>query len=160
MNIHPLFVHFPIAMLSAYAVFELLRFKKILAWQSWRYIKATLLFIGTLGTFAALATGDSAERYHRDARALVNIHSNFGGATTAIFCILSVYYISLLLESVLGGKITFASLRNKIFSPPVIIILALAGLVCVMITGALGGAIAYGPATDPVVQFIYKLFFP
>jgi hypothetical protein len=38
-------------------------------------------------------------------------------------------------------------------------LLALLGIIAVTITGALGGAIAHGADTDPVVQMIYSLFF-
>jgi len=36
---------------------------------------------------------------------------------------------------------------------------ALIGAVCLTITGALGGAMVYGPTSDPFVSFIYTLFF-
>lgn len=42
---------------------------------------------------------------------------------------------------------------------PFLPFLALIGLIAITMTGALGGAIVYGPNVDPVVKFVYSLFF-
>ena len=47
MNVHPLLIHFPIALLTVYVVMECLRFKKLLAEHSWFY--SNLLKIDTDG---------------------------------------------------------------------------------------------------------------
>ena len=39
------------------------------------------------------------------------------------------------------------------------LLIALVGIVVITITGALGGAIVYGPEVDPIVSVIYHLFF-
>ncbi|KHO51327.1 MAG: hypothetical protein QT04_C0044G0036 [archaeon GW2011_AR11] len=57
LNIHPIFVHFPIALLSLYAVMVLIRFRKVMGLPYWSYAKAILAIAGTLGAFAALQTG-------------------------------------------------------------------------------------------------------
>ena len=41
-----------------------------------------------------------------------------------------------------------------------VILLALVGLVCITITGGLGGTMVYGPNADPFFGVIYKLMFP
>ena len=61
MNLHPIFVHFPIALLTLYTLCELLRFKKIKDHPAWFYLKAVLIICGTLGAAAALLTGDGAK---------------------------------------------------------------------------------------------------
>lgn len=61
MNIHPLFVHFPIALLTVYAVAELLRFKRLTSQVWWWNVKTLLLGVGLLGGFATLQTGEIAE---------------------------------------------------------------------------------------------------
>jgi len=46
-------------------------------------------------------------------------------------------------------------LKYFILFPPVAIVLALAGLVAITVTGGLGGAIVYGPDADPFFKLVY-----
>ncbi len=84
MNLHPIFVHFPIALLTLYAVLEIaiplkIKFYKLCKWDKpetsprlaklyellinpvWNSIKAFLVIIGTLLAFPTLQTGEWAE---------------------------------------------------------------------------------------------------
>ena len=170
MNIHPIFVHFPIALLTVYAILEMIHFRKLIYKIEFFYIKFLLLIIGTLGAFMSLATGDNAVRLHRDVRALVHLHSNFATATTLIFGLLLLVYIFDWVNLVFDEKLFSSkfskiwSLKkfvvHKVFSGPVIILLAILGLIALLITGALGGAIVYGVSGDPFTAFVYKLSFP
>lgn len=164
-NIHPIIVHFPIALLFLYAIIKILPLQKWLPKVAWRDIERVLLLFGVLGAFAALATGDTAEHLVRPNRQLVDMHSNFGAASAWIFGALLVGEIAaifntykdrissswqwLLQLSLFLEKI----LCNKIFS----IILAIVGLIAIAITGLLGGVIAYGLTADPVAPFVVKL---
>jgi uncharacterized membrane protein len=47
-NVHPLLVHFPIALLVVYSLLEWVPLKKLANLSSWFYIKATFLFFGDL----------------------------------------------------------------------------------------------------------------
>lgn len=60
-----------------------------------------------------------------------------------------------LIEKVFG---LLNSLSEIVLSNPLAIVLALLGLGALMITGALGGAITYGPDADPIVSIVYKIF--
>lgn len=165
MNIHPIFVHFPIALLTIYALFEIFAWKKLQALSWWIYVKATMLFVGVLSSFAALNTGEMAEDIVGESR-LVEMHASFATASTWLFVALSiVYLVRFILES--SYIINFPKLQNLLngiqnyintfsFLIPAI---ACIGLVLITITGALGGAIVYGPDVDPVVSFVYHLFF-
>jgi len=62
MNVHPIFVHFPIALLTIYALLELIQFKKVTSWNPWFYIKASFVVFGAIGTYAALFTGGTDRR--------------------------------------------------------------------------------------------------
>ncbi len=170
MNIHPVVVHFAIALLTLYAVAELIRFKKISVSAHWFYIKLFLLITGALGSLAALLSGDTAEHgiADRTLRPLIEMHSNFGGATVALFSIIALGYLirwanrdimSIRFNTFRAGKFwNFLTLVSDFLAkPPVAIILAFIGLALVTITGALGGAIVYGPDFDPAVSFIYHL---
>ena len=53
-------VHFPIALLTVYALMELVWSKRLRKNESWLYVKAAFLIIGLLGAYAALSTGEMA----------------------------------------------------------------------------------------------------
>lgn len=169
MNIHPFFVHFPIALLAVYAVLELIRVKKIKDFVAWIYIKATFLFIGVAGALVALETGDSAAEFHRDQRQLVRTHETFSQITTVIFLILCINYLFVVVDKLFGEKIrpskyqklwgAILNLVNKIFSGWMLVVLALVGVTGLIMTGALGGTIVYGPDMDPITTFVNKLLF-
>ncbi len=171
MNIHPVFVHFPIALLTVYAIAELIRFKKLTQVSYFFYVKAILVISGTLSAFLALNTGEGAENLvDHSLRPLIEMHATFASASTWIFGIISaLYLISWISKSELNQKIQTSSignywnkvvtLVNQILNSSFMILLALLGLMVITITGALGGAIVYGPNVDPIVNFIYHLFF-
>ena len=49
-------------------------------------------------------------------------------------------------------------IQKLITETSLVIILSVAGLLAITMAAALGGSIIYGPDTDPLVHFIYKLF--
>ena len=171
MNLHPIFVHFPIALLTIYALLELARFKKLSAWAPLFYIKATFVILGSLGTFAALLSGEAIEDQFEvgNLEALVETHANWAVATSWIFGIISIAY---LVAWILRGEAFHRIIGHKLIAPfwrlltqlsdillkkNLVIVLAIIGLLTITITGALGGAIAYGPDIDPAAQFFYNL---
>ena len=165
MNIHPLFVHFPIGILVLYTAFEILRFK-IITKRPWYFeIKAVLSIIGTLAAYATASTGELAEDILRisspDKMALVEIHSMYAVVTITIFSILAGSYLFEWLKKAGQVKIiTKILFLNKLsyfiqkYSP----LIAIVGLVSITITGGLGASIVYGPDVDPFVTFIYSRF--
>ena len=169
MNIHPILVHFPIAMLTIYAIAELIRVKKITDLPYYFYIKASILFIGVLGAFASLSSGEAAEHsVSRSLNNLVEVHSAFANASTWIFGIIAIIYLIIwiskssfnqkLLESKFASIWSIkVNIANKILDSYFMILVAFIGLISITITGALGGAIVYGPDIDPIVNFIYNL---
>lgn len=171
MNIHPILVHFPIAMLVIYALFEIARFR-LLTRQSWyESAKMVLLTVGVLSSFVALSSGETAADIVGETN-LVEIHSAFAVASTWIFSVLLVAYlvhglavslsvtrIRTLVEKLGPIWRVLISLSRFVLKSYVAVILALFGLIAITVTGALGGAIVYGPDVDPIVRFIYHLFF-
>ena len=164
MNIHPIFVHFPIAFLTVYAVAELLRFKKLTSQQWWWNTKAIMLLVGVLGGIAALITGNMAEAIVGPS-ALVEMHSTYAFITIVIFAIILFAYKIRACELFLPQFVARPIVTHifRVVSPIARFIfmiapaLALVGLITVTIAGALGGAIAYGPDVDPVVKVVYSL---
>lgn len=169
MTIHPMIVHFPIAFLTVYAVFELLRFRKLNDNPMWLHLKVAFLLIGTAGSLAALVTGDMAKDLGLGVRGIVELHEKFAQTTVVIFSLLALNYIILLGDQYIWSRLSGSvlktwkiavSIRRMIFKTPVVLLLAFAGLITLTITGALGGIMVFGPDVDPVASFINKLLFP
>ena len=176
-SLHPILVHFPIALLVIYAILECVRFKKITEWHSFFFIKAFLAIFGFLAAIAAFSTGPEGSAIHGWSgytgmtgsngrpilRQIVDMHSNFATLTVIIFGIIAASYLVVWIqrEYPINHKIWNYVLQIARFiqKPTVIIILAIIGLVAVTIAGSLGGSIVYGPDVDPVVSFIYHLLF-
>lgn len=158
MNIHPLFVHFPIAFFVLYAAIELCTPRQKIG-SPWHLIKTVLLVAWSIGAQFALATGDMAEQLAGHSP-MLEMHSLFAGITTAAFGINAALYVweyaiqkwDMLRKYTLVRYIdTFVNFLRKIY---IHIILAVVGLIAVTYTGALGGAMVYGANVDPVVHFL------
>jgi len=173
MNLHPMLVHFPIALLTIYALLELVRVKKLLESATWLAIKTIFVVFGSLGALAAVLTGDVAADLIGET-ALSELHSSFGVATAWIFGVLAVIYLVVFFDRyarlrvsvVLSETSKLRQICKKVIDSAGLVqrslfmpLVALGGLIMVTITGALGGAIVYGPDIDPAVRFIYSLFF-
>ncbi|MEK7107324.1 MAG: DUF2231 domain-containing protein [Patescibacteria group bacterium] len=176
MDIHPLLVHFPIALLVAYAIMEMIHTDRLNHSDTYASIKSFLVIAGTLLAFVTLSTGEISERLllssRPDLAKLIETHSAFAGASTTIFSILALsYLIKFFLDSKYANAPVMASgpfaralgalnwysraIRENVLGQ----MLALAGIICITITGGLGAAIVYGPDADPIVSVIYRLFF-
>ncbi len=144
-GLHPKIVHFPIALLSAYALLEIIGivFKN-------EFLSKTahlFLFLGVLGALAAVLTGNQAEeaaellekqgaiiQFHA-----ISEHSDFANYTLWFFSALLVGRTFLVLKKKFQGKIKY-----------LFIVLALAGFLLVFETGERGGKLVYkyGIGTD------------
>ena len=164
-NIHPIFVHCPIALLFTYSIIKILPFKKWFPSFAWRDIERVFLVVGVLGAFVALATGDTAEHLIHPNHQLVNMHSTFGALSTWIYEALLIGEIAAYVKerkyswavnpSALSKLISFLEqvLCNRVVS----IILALAGFIAISITGMLGGVLAYGTTADPLSPMLLRM---
>ena len=171
MNIHTIIVHFPIAFLAAYSLLELLAFKRLRQKIYWFYIKATLVIFGAAGAAAALLTGDMAEELvegDRSMRQILHLHETFAKASLLIFSFIAVLYAVVWLYKELepvfsAGELSIIShafilpvkVSRFVLESPIVILLALAGLACITITGGLGGVMVHGPDADPFFRPIY-----
>jgi uncharacterized membrane protein len=163
-NIHPIFVHFPIALFTVYAIIKILPTQKWFPAIAWKHIERTLLFFGVLGAFAALSTGEIAEELSRPDHDLVETHSLFATTTTWIFSILlageilSVLmpWINLRLKSVTSLK-ALGFLKDLLTHRILSTTLALLGLITISITGLLGGVMVYGTSADPLSGIVLKV---
>lgn len=176
MNIHPLFVHFPIGLLVVYSVLVVAAaFIPALKRQSWFFpVTAFLLFVGALAAFAALVTGGMAEELIEDTERafILEAHAPIAGVTTLVYLVLAAaYLIRIFAMNGLSARIVarmprfmtpvkikqyLAHLVLDTWALPALALLALIGMA---VTGALGAAIVYGPDADPFVSFIYHRFW-
>ena len=167
MDLHPIFVHFPIALLTVYALMEMISFKKIAQKEYWFYVKFFFLVIGVIGAFAALYTGNLAQHnYARDSieRQIIRVHQSFAISSTIVFGVLAFAYIISFMQkrfNVAENQIwkLILKIKDVVLNRYISFFLALLGLACISITGALGGSIVYGPDADPFVSFVYHFFF-
>lgn len=179
MNLHPIFVHFPVALLTVYSLMELIRWKRVSNQEYWFYIKAVFVILGGLGALAALATGDIAKEAWRNGsfispitnfRQVVSMHELFADITIVIFGILATCYLAAWLDkqgfAVFTNKYSlswvwkiFTNIYKMIINTRIVILMAIIGLISITITGGLGGVLVYGQEADPFFKIIYNLLF-
>lgn len=174
MNIHPMFVHFPIALLTLYAVMRLIPRKWIKEYAWWDGAVAFLAFVGWPMTILSAVTGGIAEGIVKDKvpMELIEKHEMFAGLTIVLFFLffgselVKVFQRCGCGNNLASKNALFAFLwkikqkaAHIILDTPLVKVLALAGIVLLTFTGALGGSIVYGPEADPIVSAVYNLFF-
>lgn len=163
-NIHPIFVHFPIAFLIIYSAIKILPVERWITSVSWRPIQRLLLVVGVIGAFVSNSTGEMAEDLVNASHDLVEMHAFFAGASTWIYGILLAGEILFFVNSYLVRKNIYTSIHSFLKSIEIIItqktfskILAFVGLIAISLTGLLGGVIVYGVSADPIAPFVLRL---
>lgn len=152
MDLHPIIVHFPVALLVLYGVFELFSVRKLARMPYWFYVKAIFVIFGALGALAAFLTGKSASYYAKGV-ALVDMHARFATATVILSVIIALAYLLVWFGKEKVQEYAWKFLSNRGAMIP----LALAIIILIIITGALGGAIIYGTQFDPLMAPVFKL---
>ncbi len=159
MDLHPVFVHFPIALLSVYVAVEVVRLPKLVRATWWFPLKSALVIIGSATSVVTFFSGwllkQTAEQ-HGTVSKVLEVHDHFALYTTLAFGILALSHLVLLLRKYFNEQII--RLAESMLQPWVAIPLSILGLALLLITGSLGGAMVYGPDVDPIVKAIYNLF--
>ncbi len=170
MNFHPLVVHFPIALLTFYALFEVLPLARWYPSVSWADVKALLVSFGGLGILAAIATGQMAEHslIARAAGRILYYHKLFAAASAAVFGIIALAYVIDWMFRKHGPWLRRAGIgpawlhgaAKTVLNRRVIVPLAIVGFLVLFLAGIFGEMIVYGPNNDPIAHFVFTLFFP
>jgi uncharacterized membrane protein len=157
-NFHLILVHFPIALLTVYGILEIIPLRRFREWMPAFYIKGSLAIIGTITAYAALGSGGLIEDQFRSARNIVEAHSNMATLATGIFTLIAIVYLIAWLGRVRNYFPQLANRAENLLRSPILPMAALLGLIAITLTGALGGAIAFGPSADPWTPYVLKLF--
>lgn len=163
-NIHPIFVHFPIALLFLYSLVKIFPFQKWFPKVSWKHIEILLLVVGVLGALVSISTGETAKHLIHPNRQLVGMHSSFAVISTWLYGllllgeILSYLSISVIPKLNLPKTTAFLMYIQKILTHPVFSkFLAFLGFVAISVTGLLGGAMVYNVSADPFTGVVLRL---
>lgn len=161
MNLHPIIVHFPIALLTLYAVMEILRLPFLTRQQWYFFMKAVLVILGSLASWFGVLSGTLSEKFQAG-NPVLDYHEFFAYSTAIIFSVIALCYALAWYSDymnqngvVLDSKIV--KFAKEIVKNYLVIILALLGLACVTITGGLGGVMVFGPDADPFFKPIYNV---
>lgn len=135
MPLHPLVVHFPIALLLTATVIEIVNL--FLKKESVSRMGTVLVVVGVLSGVVTLLTGDPAEEFAFDSwgkgiHGTVELHSLLANISVILFGIVAVIKL-------FGKRFKL----NKNLITTLVIVLSIAGTTTLAITGHLGGKIVY-----------------
>ena len=165
MNIHPIVVHFPVALLTLWSVIEIIRPSRWLPRVSWPSVSAVLLLVGFVSAFAALLTGDIASEGVRSG--VVETHEHFAQFTVLVYGLFVIDFVlplvlRMLMRALPSGLydivMRIARVYERLFQARSLrALLAIVALGSLTITGILGGVMVYGPTTDSLAPIVMSL---
>jgi uncharacterized membrane protein len=130
-NIHPMFVHFPIAFLVAFFVLDVMGAFGYKA--QWRSVASWFLYLGTLAAMATVATGiiaASTVEHGGNVHDIMERHEHIGVTVLILSCVLSIWRMSV--------KNLICDIKNSIF-----MMLSTALCILIFLGADLGGLMVY-----------------
>lgn len=159
MNVHPLIIHFPIALWFVYCGILLVQFFWWRDNEQLNTIKYFCLIIGTIWGFFALQSGEvAADIYGKSP--LVHTHEEWADATFKLFVVMSLITIFTLQSwtKIYTWDTTIRKHLTTLLHHKMIALVWIAWIVSLTIVGALGGAITRGTHTgDPLSDLVVEL---
>ncbi len=160
-HLHPVIVHFPIALLTLYAALEIARLR-VLTRQAWYFpMKAILVILGEAGALLAQRLGEvDAESRTRSVmtRAVIEKHELFSDVVVIVFGILAAAYLIVWIGQRWQLPAVVRSYSAYVLKAWSAALLAFVGFLALLVTGALGALIVYGPdRVEPFARFVYRL---
>lgn len=164
-HLHPLIVHFPIALLFLYSIIKIIPLSTWLQKVSWKPIERFLLLVGTIGIFFATWSGETAKDITTASKNIIEMHEVFANLT-------SWFYVLLVVCEFLPMVIRYVDSKNlathKVLLPFkkislllkhkwLVILLSVLGLVSLLVTGLLGGVMVYGTTADPLAPLVLSI---
>ncbi len=163
-NIHPIFVHFPIAFLLLYSVIVIFPFSKWMPKVAWKDIRRVLLLAGVAGALLANSTGEIAEEFVSGQHDLIDMHAFFAGASIFFYAVLlGSEFLPFVNQKIISrlniSPITklFSFLEKLLTKRSMMILLSVLGLLAISLTGLLGGVLVYGESADPLAPIVLKI---
>ncbi|MBP9803025.1 MAG: hypothetical protein KBD14_01810 [Candidatus Pacebacteria bacterium] len=164
-NLHPIFVHFPIALLFVYSIIKILPVYRWLPNVAWRDIERVLLVFGLGGAYLSLSTGEQAADLSRPNESLVEAHEFFANFSTRMYLLIMIGEVANYLNTknfTFINKINYlpkliAWIEKVLTNKNLVLILVVLGFITLFLTGVLGGVLVYGTTADPLAPFILKI---
>lgn len=164
-NLHPIFVHFPIALLFVYSIIKILPVYRWLPNVAWRDIERVLLVFGLGGAYLSLSTGEQSADLSRPNESLVEAHAFFANFSTRMYLLLLIGEVANYLNTKnfsFVNKINYlpkliAWIEKVLTNKNLVLILVVLGFITLFLTGLLGGVLVYGTTADPLAPFILKI---
>jgi uncharacterized membrane protein len=161
MNLHPLVVHFPVALRFLYCSILILQ---VVWWRDRKdlnTIKYFCLFVWTLTWFLALQTWESAlEIYGKSA--LIHTHEQRWEMLYNLLIVVSILTAYSLQKRTIKYEwdSTVRTIVPKLLDYRVMGLVGVVGIVMLTIVWSLGGAISRGTAGDPVAKRAVEYLVP
>lgn len=169
LNLHPAVVHFPVALVTLYGLLMTFTPPFLRRRVSWFPIVSFLIIVGAMGSIVSYLTGLIIEPDFSGPAygALVETHEAWATATLILSLLFAVLHVIVLfhrpaedatLSAVRSGPRLFLYMLAYRFTHlPLSFLVGLSLLLTITVTGALGGAIAYGKTADPMVELVVRL---
>jgi len=142
--LHPVVVHFPIALLVVAPLFMLIGLRGTRSARTYAICALIMMALGTIGAWVAVETGEADAPtlvLSEVQKTLLAEHQELGEATRNAFTALTVLYAALLLgPGVLGRR---PSRRSGVILGVVFLVIYAASLVLVVRTGDVGGRLVH-----------------
>jgi uncharacterized membrane protein len=169
MNLHPIVVHFPIALLIVYAVIEVVSFFLPKRSEKLYMTKIICLWVWVIWSFFALQSGEIAQDIHWKSD-LIHTHEQRAEKSHIMYMILAIYYlVKIVFEEKIWGNYRVRYLQDYFATVSIffharwvqllVMLISIIGVLVLTIVGALGWAISRGTwVGDPVSDWAVNTF--